>query len=140
MTLKFTDLVKEEKISLHNMRLSDSDYDVLAEVLQKSSDLEYLHLISDRNALKNTNFVDAIAHSGTLKDLVLRDGNIGVEGARLLGTALKKNKYIQRLHLEVKIGDEGAKRLVDAMGTNYTLEEIHLSYNKIYYQWVHDAC
>ena len=79
---------------------------------------------------------------GAEKTMQLRDGlltkirlhykNIGVEGVKAIGEALKVNTLLTRIGLNGnEIGDEGAKAIGEALKVNTLLTEINLHTNEI---------
>eukprot|EP00812_Abedinium_dasypus_P001934 NODE_1234_length_1201_cov_315.315009.p1 GENE.NODE_1234_length_1201_cov_315.315009~~NODE_1234_length_1201_cov_315.315009.p1 ORF type:complete len:383 (+),score=118.59 NODE_1234_length_1201_cov_315.315009:124-1149(+) len=62
----------------------------------------------------------------------LRSSNIGDRAAEALAEALKTNKTLERLLLQVNnIGDDGAKALAEALKSNDTLTRLSLGMNRI---------
>ena len=58
--------------------------------------------------------------------------NIGAEGGKVIGEALKVNTSLTEIDLQYnKIGDEGAKAIGEALKVNTSLTGIYLQYNKI---------
>ena len=67
---------------------------------------------------------------GLLTKIYLNWNNIGVEGAKAIGEALKVNTSLTKIYLD-NIGDEGAKAIGEALKVNTSLTEIYLWENKI---------
>ena len=57
----------------------------------------------------------------------LYDNNIGDEGGKAIGEALKVNTSLTKIYLsDNNIGDEGAKAIGEALKVNTSLTEIYL--------------
>ena len=65
----------------------------------------------------------------SLTKISLRGNNIGDEGAKAIGEALKENTSLTEIFLWNNIGDEGGKAIGEALKVNTSLTMIDLNYN-----------
>ena len=130
--LDLDQLIKKKKITLVGKGLSDSDIDVLAEVLQKSDVVEEINLMCNNITLAEGPFTDALAKSKTLKVLSLYSNQIGALGATRLAKALKVNQTLGQLFLEGnRLGDKRTQALASALTVNSSLQCLILRGNGI---------
>jgi Ran GTPase-activating protein (RanGAP) involved in mRNA processing and transport len=73
-----------------------------------------------------------LRHNSTLKELELRDSNIGNVGAAALAEALTHNSSLTEIDLNWNlIGDDGAAAMSEALKRNFALTVLDLSHSKI---------
>ncbi|MDA9573927.1 hypothetical protein N9R48_03285 [Rickettsiales bacterium] len=75
---------------------------------------------------------DALKKNKTVTKLDLRANLLGAKGAKAIAEALKKNKTVTKLDLSSnQIGDEGAKAIAEALKKNKTVNKLDLEWNQL---------
>ena len=119
--LNFDDLASKACIDLSFNNLHDGNIDVLVQVLEKSTALKELNLYSNRIALADDAFTNALAANTSLQILSLGSNEIATVGGKRLAAAIKSHTSLKELHLgDNQIGDEGAKGFAVAFTCNTT--------------------
>eukprot|EP00584_Thalassiosira_punctigera_P001692 CAMPEP_0172537240 /NCGR_PEP_ID=MMETSP1067-20121228/8875_1 /TAXON_ID=265564 ORGANISM="Thalassiosira punctigera, Strain Tpunct2005C2" /NCGR_SAMPLE_ID=MMETSP1067 /ASSEMBLY_ACC=CAM_ASM_000444 /LENGTH=82 /DNA_ID=CAMNT_0013322495 /DNA_START=223 /DNA_END=468 /DNA_ORIENTATION=+ len=78
--VNFEYLVKKEHIDLSFNSLTDTNADILVDVIEKSDALKELNLWSNRIALADDKFANALAKNSSLRVLSLGSNDIASEG------------------------------------------------------------
>ncbi len=112
---------------------TDENWDILAEVIRKTTTLEKLDFRRKTViALQHDKVFDALTKNRTIKILDLWYAHDGDKGAKAVAAILKENSTIESVHLgNNDIGVEGAKAIADALKHNKTLRHIDLNFNQI---------
>ncbi len=130
--MNFEYLVKKEHINLSFNSLTDTNADVIAEVIEKSDALKELNLWGNRIALTDDKFSSALAKNSSLRVLSLGSNGIASEGMKRLADALKVNRTLQELYLgDNRMGNDGAKAFAVALAVNESLRMISFYGNSI---------
>lgn len=125
-------ILKMISIDFTNKGYGDKDIAKVSEVLERSTIIESIHINGNRLTMRDARFTRAMAHSHTLKLLVIYDNKIDADGAGRLADALILNETIQHIHLgRNNIRDDGAGRLAGALQINRTVQSIDLHHNQI---------
>eukprot|EP00232_Nephroselmis_pyriformis_P017612 CAMPEP_0182876842 /NCGR_PEP_ID=MMETSP0034_2-20130328/14385_1 /TAXON_ID=156128 /ORGANISM="Nephroselmis pyriformis, Strain CCMP717" /LENGTH=549 /DNA_ID=CAMNT_0025009653 /DNA_START=12 /DNA_END=1658 /DNA_ORIENTATION=- len=127
------DELGDELTLQEQLQLRASDAACIAALVSRSTRLVKVDLsasqLSDHGVRK---LAGALKFHAVVEVLVLREGNVGAEGAQALGEALRQNKCLWMLDLARNhIRSDGARALAEALETNSTLREINLSRNEI---------
>ena len=125
-------LLTHEGISYEGKDYRDNNIGTLISVLQESTKLQRLNLVSNKLTLADGKLSNALANNHTIKKMWLNSNNIGVEGARKLANALRVNTSIQEIDLGFnEIGNDGAGALADSLKVNTTIWLVRLTANQI---------
>eukprot|EP00944_MAST-04C_sp_MAST-4C-sp1_P014138 g14138.t1 len=105
-------------------------------IKQKEVEETYYHLCwlldSDDTSRNTSSNLVAKLRNNSLKTISFCQNNIGNEGAKYLGEALKVNTSLKKIDLwDNNIGNEGAKYIAEALKVNTSLKEINLGNNNI---------
>ena len=131
MKLNYSSLSKQEVVDLCGKKLKYDDK-VISKLLKKSKVMGTLKMSNNQLTLEDTEFTNALATNDTLKNLWLRNNNIGSIGANNLAKSLKSNRTLKSILLTGnRIGHDGIASLVEALLENDTLESISLNENPI---------
>ena len=132
----FSDLVQEKKMSTREYgygstsTYTDEEYEILAEVLRKTSTMVQLRLGSAAN-LRNDKFRIALAQNRTITRLYVgnglsRDEKFNINDATALAAVIKENTALEIIELSGRTGDLGAKVLAKALSVNSSLKRLDL--------------
>eukprot|EP00984_Skeletonema_dohrnii_P024350 scaffold13462_cov105-Skeletonema_dohrnii-CCMP3373.AAC.5 len=130
----FSNLVEEKEMRTrsygYGLTYTDEEYEILAEVLRKTSTMVHL-VLGCATILRNDKFRIALVQNRTITRLYVGNGlslgkNFNINDATALAAVIKENKTLQTIELGGRIGDLGAKVVAKALMTNSSLKRLDL--------------
>jgi len=130
----FSNLVEEKEMRTrsygYGLTYTDEEYEILAEVLRKTSTMVHL-VLGCATILRNDKFRIALVQNRTITRLYVGNGlslgkNFNINDATALAAVIKENTTLQTIELGGRIGDLGAKVVAKALMTNSSLKRLDL--------------
>ena len=114
----------------YGLTYTDEEYEILAEVLRKTSTMVHL-VLGCATILRNDKFRIALVQNRTITRLYVGNGlslgkNFNINDATALAAVIKENTTLQTIELGGRIGDLGAKVVAKALMTNSSLKRLDL--------------